>query len=205
MTKIFDKSKGKKSYAPSNKVESKDNIYPTKALATVSSPSNVYAISTNKKLKDNEMPIFWDGYTIGINSLHKTKGTKVNLVFGYGQHKICDQIEATITKFEPAYDIVDFARTVVGNWIEVREYLDIQTGGYEAIPNIPSLYTIRFHLGDLLPWYKTFIDNGRSILATFGVPMVTPATYSYVSPPISEIVTKEQALDFLIDEYFADK
>ena len=205
MTKIFDKSKGKKSYAPSNKVVSKDNIYPAKALVTASAPTNVYAISTIKKLKDNEMPIFWDGYTIGINRLHKTIGTNVNLVFGYGQHKICDQIEATITKFDPTYDIVDFARTVVGNWTEVREYLDIQTGGYERIPDIPNLYTIRFHLGDLLAWYKTFLDNGRSILATFGVPIFTPATYSYVSPPISDIVNKQQALDFLMDEYFAEK
>jgi hypothetical protein len=151
------------------------------------------------------MTIFWDGYTIVINRLHKVLGTKANFVFGYGQHKLCEQIEATITKFDSSFDIVDFARTVTGNWKEVREYLDIQTGGYETIPNIPNLYTIRFHLSDLLVWYKTFLENGRSILATFGVPMVKPAVFDYVNPPESEIISKEQALDFLIEDYFEHK
>ena len=145
-----------------------------------------------------EFTPIWEGYIQGLNTLSRGRGEAP--FFAHSERNVSLEIGAWLAKVDPTLDAQDFATSVVSNWNEVRDYLSASNEGFEAIKAVPTIFTLRWYFNLLVEWFKAYLAHDRSTLFTYGIPSITATELKYISPPKEDIVTSDQALDYLLDE-----
>lgn len=148
------------------------------------------------KMDDLAVTPFWSGYISGLQKLNPQQPTPL---YAWGEKDRSTTLQNFLKKADPSIDPHDFAYSITRHWQVVREFLDDQIEGFEPISDIPTLYSFRAHLANLIRWFTDcYVANGRTTLASIGIAYVPKAKWNYTPPKTEELPTKEELLTRLL-------